>query len=289
MSKITLKRIRQVLGAIFFVGITLLLLDVSGSLHRHLAWMPKIQLISALLAANFVVVGVIALLTLLFGRIYCSVICPLGVMQDLVARVGRRGKRNPYSYSRPLTWLRLAMLVLFVVLTVLGLTAISGLIAPYSTYGRIITHLFQPMWIGLTNVAATGAEGVGSYAVSSADWVFFGWIPIGVTAVTLAVIVVLAFRYGRTWCNTICPVGTTLGFLSPFALLKVRIDNDKCITCGSCARNCKASCIDSKNHRIDYSRCVACGDCIGHCGTDALHYGLKKKQPAHPQPTDDDA
>ena len=280
MKRLSLKLLRQILGAAVFVAITLLLLDVSGYLHQHLSWLPKIQLIPALLAANFVIVGILAALTLLFGRIYCSVVCPLGIMQDLIARVGRRRKRNPYSYSRPLTWLRIAALVVFVVLTLLGFTAIAGLIAPYSTYGRIITHLFQPVWIGANNLLASGAEQVDSYAVSSTDWVFYGWVPIAVTAATLLIIGYLAYRYGRTWCNTICPVGTTLGFLSRFSLLKVRIDDAKCITCGSCARNCKASCIDSKAHRIDYSRCVVCGNCIGHCSTKALYYGVKRKSPA---------
>lgn len=73
-------------------------------------------------------------------------------------------------------------------------------------------------------------------------------------------------------CNTICPVGTVLGFLSKYALLKPRIDTDKCNGCGLCARKCKASCIDSKNHAIDYSRCVTCMDCLDNCRQGAISY-----------------
>ena len=126
-----LKRTRQILAALFFAGITLLLLDVSGTLFHYLSWMPKVQLLPALLAANLAVVGVILALTLLLGRIYCSVICPLGVMQDLAARLNR--KRNPYSLSPALWWLRLTALCVFVLLIVTGLTGVAALIAPYSS------------------------------------------------------------------------------------------------------------------------------------------------------------
>lgn len=89
---------------------------------------------------------------------------------------------------------------------------------------------------------------------------------------TFLVIGFLAWKYGRTWCNTICPVGTLLGFLSRFSLFKVRIDTEKCNHCGLCATKCKASCINSPEQIIDYSRCVDCFDCLGECRQNALSY-----------------
>ena len=283
-----LKRIRQVLGFTFFACITLLLLDVSGLLHHYFGWTAKVQFLPALLAANVVVVAVLIVLTLIFGRIYCSVVCPLGILQDLFARLGLRRKRTRYSHSRALHWLRLSTLVAFTALGVFGFMGIASLIAPYSTYGRIVTHLFQPLWTGGNNLLAAGAEAVDSYAVSSAEWVFYGWVPLLLTAATLVVIGVLAYRNGRTWCNTICPVGTVLGYLSRFSLLKIRINEDKCISCGRCAKGCKSACIDAKNHQIDATRCVVCGNCIGLCSTGALSYqpswGKSNKEDAdHPQ------
>ena len=102
---------------------------------------------------------------------------------------------------------------------------------------------------------------------------------LAVSAATFVVLAVLAWRNGRTYCNTICPVGTVLSFVSRFSLLKVRIDTDKCNSCGLCARSCKSACIDHKNHKIDYSRCVACGNCLGQCRRGALSYGAKKSAP----------
>ena len=94
-----LKKIRQTLAVIFIVIITLLFLDFTGTIHTWFGWMAKIQFLPALLALNIVVIVGLVALTLLFGRVYCSVICPLGVMQDGFAWFGKKAKRNRYSYS----------------------------------------------------------------------------------------------------------------------------------------------------------------------------------------------
>ena len=96
---------------------------------------------------------------------------------------------------------------------------------------------------------------------------------------TAVILIILAARGGRTYCNTICPVGTVLGFLSKYSLFKPVIDTAKCNGCGLCARNCKASCIDSKVHEIDYSRCVACMDCINKCRQGAITYTRRRPNP----------
>jgi len=95
---------------------------------------------------------------------------------------------------------------------------------------------------------------------------------------TVLVVGYLAYRYGRIYCNTVCPVGTLLGFISKYSLFKVHIDTSKCNSCGLCARKCKASCIDSKKHEIDYSRCVVCFDCIDNCRQGAISYTLRYKK-----------
>lgn len=78
-----LRKIRIVLAAVFYALITLLLLDFTGVTYKWMGWMAKMQFLPAVLALNVVVIVALMLLTLVFGRVYCSVICPLGVMQDL--------------------------------------------------------------------------------------------------------------------------------------------------------------------------------------------------------------
>jgi len=265
-----LRKIRIILAAVFFIGLTLLFLDFTGTLHAWLGWMAKVQFLPAVLALNVVVVVALIALTLVFGRIYCSVICPLGVMQDLFGWLGKKAKKNRYTYSKEVAWLRYLMLAVMVVALVGGVGTIVQLLAPYSAFGRIATMLLQPLWMLGNNVLASLAESYDSYAFYSVE-VWMRSMPVFVIAlVTLVVLVVLAWRSGRTYCNTICPVGTVLSFFARFSFYKIRIDTDKCKNCSLCAKNCKASCIDFKNHKVDYSRCVVCGDCIESCHSGAL-------------------
>ena len=265
-----LRKIRTILAAVFFVLITLLFLDFTGTLHHWLSWMAKIQFLPAVMALNVVVVVALIALTLVFGRIYCSVICPLGVFQDLLARLRR--KKNKYSYSKEVKWLRYPVLAVFVLAGVAGIGSLFQLLAPYSAYGRIATMIFQPIWKLGNNLLAMMAERMDSYAFYTIDTWMRSLPVLIIAAVTLVVLVVLAWRGGRTYCNTICPVGTILSFFARFSWLKIRFDEEKCKNCSLCSKNCKAACIDFKSHTVDYSRCVACGNCIDSCKFDALKY-----------------
>ena len=265
-----LRKIRTILAAVFFVLITLLFLDFTGTLHHWLSWMAKIQFLPAVMALNVVAVVALIALTLVFGRIYCSVICPLGVFQDLLARLRR--KKNKYSYSKEVKWLRYPVLAVFVLAGVAGIGSLFQLLAPYSAYGRIATMIFQPIWKLGNNLLAMMAERMDSYAFYTIDTWMRSLPVLIIAAVTLVVLAVLAWRGGRTYCNTICPVGTILSFFARFSWLKIRFDVEKCKNCSLCSKNCKAACIDFKSHTVDYSRCVACGNCIDSCKFDALKY-----------------
>ena len=287
-----LRKIRITLAVVFFACITLLLLDFTGTLQCWLGWMARIQFLPAVLALNAVVIVALVLLTLIFGRIYCSVICPLGVMQDIVAHFHSRRHKNRYTYSRAKTWLRVVMLAVMVVALVAGFTSLAGLLAPYSSYGRMVTNLLQPLYVWCNNVLAAVAEHYESYAFYSKE-VWLKSLPTFIVAlVTFIVVAVLAWRGGRTYCNTICPVGTVLGYVARFSWFKVHFDADKCRSCSLCTTNCKASCIDHKTHTVDYTRCVACGNCLDKCRFGALHYGHAKRQEAvdpKPEHTADEA
>lgn len=281
-----LRKIRIALATLFFVLITLLFLDFTGSIHAWFGWMARIQFLPAVLALNVGVVLFLVVLTLLFGRIYCSVICPLGVLQDLISWFSgrRRRHRNRFVYRPARTWLRWTVLVLFIGVMAAGLGSIGALIAPYSAYGRMVQSLLAPLYGWGNNLLAWAAERLDSYAFYSVD-VWLKSLPtLLVAVVTFVVIFVLAWRGGRTWCNTVCPVGTVLGVLSRFSLFKPHFDVSKCNGCKLCARNCKASCIDPAAHRIDYSRCVACMDCLEHCRQGAISYTWRHSAPKPASP-----
>lgn len=275
-----LRKIRLTLAVLFFVAVTALFLDFTGTIHAWLGWTAKIQFLPALLAVNAGVVALLVLLTLLAGRVYCSVICPLGVMQDIVSWISGRRKKKKYrfSYSPEVKWLRYGVLGLFVIALIAGVGSFVALLAPYSSYGRIATNLFAPVYRWGNNLLAYFAERADSYAFYETE-VWLKSLPTFLfAAVTFVVLITLAWRNGRTYCNTICPVGTVLGFFSRFSLFRPVIDAEKCKNCSLCSRGCKAACIDYKNHRIDYSRCVACMDCIDTCKHDALRLEYRWKK-----------
>ena len=240
-----LRKIRITLAAIVFILCAALFLDGSGTVSSWFGWLAKLQFLPALLALNLAVVIVLIVLTLIFGRAYCSVICPLGIMQDGISHISsmRKGKKARFRWSPEVKWLRYSVLVLFIIALVAGLTSVSALLAPYSAFGRIATSLVRPA------------------------------LPTAIIAgVTLLVVGILAWIGGRTYCNTLCPVGTVLSFFSRFSLLRPVIDADKCRDCHACEHKCKASCINIDNHKIDYSRCVDCFNCLDSCKFGALKY-----------------
>lgn len=282
-----LRKIRITLALLFFVAVTALFLDFTGAVHVWLGWVAKMQLLPALLAMNVAVVAVLLLLTLLVGRVYCSVICPLGVFQDIVSWLSaRRGKKHArFSYSREKKWLRHSVLCLWLAALVAGVGSFVALLAPYSSYGRMASNLLAPLYRWGNNLLALAAAHADSYAFYETD-VWLKSMPTFIIAVaTFVAVAVLAWRNGRTYCNTVCPVGTLLGLLSRHSLLHPVIDAAKCKHCSLCSRRCKAACIDYKNHSIDYSRCVACMDCLGSCRHGALHLQWRGKKAAETVPS----
>jgi ferredoxin len=258
-----------------FIGITWLFLDFTGTAYHLVSWMPKIQFLEAVLAGSLLIVVGLTILTLIFGRIYCSVICPLGIMMDIFGWLGKKAKKNRYTFSKAKSWLRYTMLVALIVAHLAGAAVVVQLLAPYSTFGIIATNLLQPVYQAGNNVLAAIAEHYDSYAFYHSEIWLRSVASLVIAAVMLVVIAILAWRNGRTWCNTICPIGTLLSFISRFSLLKVHFDTEKCRNCSLCSKNCKAACIDFKTHTVDISRCVVCGDCIESCKFGALKYSRR--------------
>lgn len=93
-----LRKVRIILALLFFIGITLLFLDFTGSVHAWLGWMAKIQFLPALLALNVGVEFVLLIITFILGRVYCSIICPLGVLQDFVSWINGRRKKKRFVF-----------------------------------------------------------------------------------------------------------------------------------------------------------------------------------------------
>ena len=263
-----LKAIRFLAAAAVFAGLNLFFLGfVEGS-----GCLAQIQFAPACLAFNVVVIGVVAGVTLLAGRIYCSVVCPLGIFQDVVLRLRRLFVRKNFAYRPGHAAVRAVFAVVFAALVLCGCAALAGLIEPYGVYGRFATHFFEPLAAMCANAAADLAAKWGHPCMLKTEIFVRGWAALGVAGVSFVVLTVLAAWRGRLFCNTVCPVGAVLGLLSAKAPFKIRLDAAKCVKCGLCAKACKAECIDVANGRVDQSRCVRCFNCLGACKKEAMSW-----------------
>ena len=195
-----LKKFRQIAATVFFILTTLLFLDFTGTVHLWFGWLAKIQLIPAILGINAVVIAALIVLTLLFGRIYCSVICPLGIMQDGISHIAgkRKGRKNRFRFSPVKSWLRYGILALFTVAVVAGISVFVSALDPYAAYGRVASNFFTPLYRLGNNLLAFFAERIDSYAFYSTDVWIKGWITFAIAAAPLVIVGVLAWRGGRT-------------------------------------------------------------------------------------------
>lgn len=274
MKSKLLKYARVFCAVVMMLSIVTLFCDTTGIARHYLGWSTKIQFlpsISAGLIAAFISTLVV---TKLFGRIYCSVICPLGIFQDIIGRLGRISKKQKikYSYSNEKLWLRLTVALLFIASYIICAYPIVGLLEPYSIFGRAMTTILAPVGRFIAEHLAVSSEAAGTYTYAMPAELNYSYVMLGVAIFSLVLIAILAFRGGRTYCNTICPVGTILSIFAENAIFKPVIDDNKCKHCGLCARQCKAACIDANKGVVDSSRCVDCMDCLSACRHGAISF-----------------
>ncbi len=290
-----LKTIRIGVAAIFFALIAALFLDFRNAFPpgavRGLLWLQFVpSLLKFLNIAAFGTAGFIAvlILTVFFGRVYCSAVCPLGIFQDVIgfaARRKRKGRR--FQSTRPHNVLRYAVLALTVLAMLAGGGLVLNFLDPFSGFGRIFSGLLRPVAVAANNIAAMVLEPLGMHAIYRVRWAVVAPVSIAVAMLTLVLVAWLAASRGRLYCNTVCPVGALLGLVSKIALFKIRIDPVACTGCRRCERVCKAGCIDVRNMAVDASRCVGCYNCLADCPGEAMHFArlLKPKVPDKvPQP-----
>lgn len=278
-----LKAVRLVVSLIFFLSVAVLFLDfshkISGYVYKsvlYLQFFPsliKFIDIVKIGSAGFVFV---ILLTLLFGRVYCSSICPFGTLQDIICYIRRKikGRKFRYKYKKPMNWLRYSILVVTLALSILFIDnlLLFNLLDPYSNFGRIMTDLFRPVIVSINNLAAGFLEKNNVWLLYKLDLKSINFWLLMFPLVTLAVLVWMVIKWGRQWCNTICPVGALLSLLSRFSLFRITISKSSCTSCGVCERVCKVGCIDNKNQDVDFTRCINCFNCFKVCPSNGFDY-----------------
>ncbi len=278
-----LKKIRVVVSLFFFLMIGLFFIDfrhyfsesfISGLLFFQ--FVPSVLLFIKTLGIAAIGFILILVLTIFFGRVYCSSFCPLGTLQDFFSRFSNRYilKRKRYRFSNAQNYLRFVILALTIILFISGTSLLVNLLDPYSNFGRFFTYFGKPAVVE-TNNFISGI--LGKWGYYSLYPVKLPTIRIEVILVSLAMLILitwLSFARGRMYCNTVCPVGACLGLISRYSLVRVSIDENSCNQCGKCAAVCKAECMNIKTKQVDFSRCVACYNCLTACPGKGVKYSF---------------
>ena len=285
MKWVFFKKIRVVVSLIFFLMVLLVFADHKAFLPEsvvnttlYLQFLPSALKFVNLLSIASLGFVIILLITILTGRVYCSTVCPLGTMQDIITWFTRRFEKNKkrkkrfFKFSRAYNTLRYGILIVVILMLVSGAMFTVSLLDPYSNFGRFTTNFAKPILVFFNNLLAQGLEKLGLFWIYPETLRHEALPTLIFPALMFGLVVWLSIKYGRLYCNTVCPVGAFLGFLSKFSMFRVVINADRCNHCKSCVYDCKAGCIDSKKQEIDFSRCVMCFNCFKACDQDAIRF-----------------
>lgn len=275
-----LKWLRVAISLIFLLALFLLFVDFTGflkpqlyNLATYLQFTPsllKFLNLTTLAAGGFIFILV---LTLLFGRVYCSTICPLGTFQDVLIRVQKRFKiRKRFTWVRTYNWLRYGLLLIAIAVMIIGSAFVLSWLDPYSNFGKITTAFARPVVIVVNNTLAWIFNHFGNYSLYHVTYKTFNAWPFIFALILLITLVLMTFYRGRLFCNTLCPVGALLGLISKISIFRIKINEPECNSCWRCTFNCKAGCIQADEKKVDMSRCVACMNCMTSCPKSGIMY-----------------
>jgi ferredoxin len=279
-----LRTIRVVTSLLLFLPALFIFTDLTGvvppaavTVLTSLQFVPGIVKLFSGLALSAAGLALVVLLTLLFGRVYCSTICPLGTLQDLFSRLNRkRNSRRRFLFRRQNYLLHYGLLGLTSALALGGSLFLLNLIEPFSSFGRTVVTLLRPVALLLNNGTASLLGAAHVYMFFTVPLHIPSSVAFALTSVFAGVLFTMSYMRGRLFCNTLCPAGALLGLMSRVSLFRIVIDKAACKDCGLCEKVCKTGCIDSENMRVDFSACVGCFNCFDACPTVGLRYRLSR-------------
>ncbi len=254
-----MRKLRIILASVMLIASVLWLL--LGTEVAHFAeFSERFQIIPSAIHTCLGITIFWIIATLLFGRIYCATVCPVGSIQDAVVSTRRKatGKTFRFRESRNI---RYAIVLAYLVSLALGMLTVGFAIEP---------------WNIMRNAASAANP-----ADTAMTWQEIGIsVEVGILAgaVAIVAIIIWAWKSGRDFCNDFCPIGTILGCVHSQALLHIAIDPDTCIGCMKCEDVCASKCIDVKRRIVDNSRCVRCFDCTDICPNNAIRYQLNRNR-----------
>lgn len=261
-----LRTFRIFLAVMFFVA-AVAYLCIGVGVHPMAGIAEKVQIIPSTISTCMGAIIIWLPATFAFGRVYCSTVCPVGTLQDVGLRLRRRLRRKHPSGFRYKSAhrLRCHVAIVYTICLVAGLAGVPYLIEPWNIMRNIASSI-HPSATALT---------WGTLWVGTATGIVAG-------LVSLVLLLISGFFFGRDFCNIVCPVGTALGLADGHTLMHIEIDPDKCTGCMKCEEVCRASCVKVVGRHVDNSRCVRCFDCLKVCEEDAIRFQSNRNRAATP-------
>ena len=207
----------------------------------------------------FYVLGLLTLFGVALGRVVCGLLCPFGLVQDLLHKIPLPKIKVPKRIDRPARYLKYGVLLVLVI----GLPAFavtkSGVRMPYfckylcpagTLEGGIPLMIADP-------------------ALRELAGVLFSW-----KVLVLAVILAASMVIHRPFCRYLCPLGAFYALFNRFSFFQMSVDRDSCVGCGICERVCPMEVEAVKN--INSPECIRCGKCRAECPVGAISCGFRR-------------
>lgn len=209
----------------------------------------------------FYVAGFLIFVGALVGRFVCGWLCPFGLIQDLLHKIPFPKKWNTFPGDKLLRKLKYVILLVFVILLPMFLVDILGQGAPY------FCKLLCPV--------GTLEGGIPLVLLNKSMHSALGWLYAWKNVLLIATILLSILIY-RPFCKYICPLGAIYSIFNPVSVFRYRVEEEKCIRCGACAKACKMQVdpVQDANH----PECIRCGKCRNVCPTGAITYGCRPKK-----------
>ena len=166
MKNYGLRKIRIAVSIVFLLLTAVLFLDITNYIPTNyfnyitfLQFIPSTIKFVNVLTISSIGFIIVLILTLMFGRVYCSSICPLGTIQDIASWIAKKNNRKKkFTFTKEYFWLRYSTLALTIISILFGTLVIVNLLDPYSNTGRILSQLFNPVVTISNNIVAFTLE-----------------------------------------------------------------------------------------------------------------------------------
>lgn len=254
-----MRNLRILLAAVLLIASMLWLILGTGLPAAEFS--ERFQIIPSAIQSCLATTVVWIIATLIFGRVYCSTVCPVGTLIDITVMIRRKSDKRFKFRFQPANSARYGILFAYLVSLVAGVVMVGFVIEPWNMM-RNAASCINPADTAMT-------------------WGRFG-ISVGVGAAAgiavLLLILIWSWRSGRAFCTSVCPLGTLLGCVHTQTLFHFAIDPDKCVSCMKCEDVCPSKCIKVETRLVDNSRCVCCFECTDVCPNDAIRCQINKNR-----------